>query len=157
MGYSSEASSFSKMYVGASSQKMAPCSVLCGTKTRRLSAIALQPFSTWLMPPTTTRPHKQMLAAWTGDLSLSLPLLRECTVGTNLPAAKGSSSTRPSHRKPPWLSHCNPTAAASYAMPEACRLVYAYGMRHYPLQGAEHAKRPAHYVAARYAANSHPV
>ena len=28
---------------------MVPCSLLCGTRTKRLSAIAQQPFSTWLM------------------------------------------------------------------------------------------------------------
>ena len=47
------------------------CSVLCGTRTRRLSAIAWQPFSTWLMTPTKTRPHKPLLAVWTGDFPLS--------------------------------------------------------------------------------------
>ena len=48
---------------------------LCGTRTRRLFATAWQPFSTWLMIPTKTRPHKPMLAEWTSEiLSLSLSL-----------------------------------------------------------------------------------
>ena len=49
---------------------------LCGTRTRRLSAIAQQPFSFWLMTATKTRPHKPMLAEWTSDI-LSLP--RACS------------------------------------------------------------------------------
>ena len=50
----------------------APC-VLCGTRTRRLSAIAWRPSSMWLMTPTKTRPHKPMLAEWASEiLSLSL-------------------------------------------------------------------------------------
>ena len=36
---------------------MVPCSVLYGTRTKGLSAIAQQPFSTWLMTPTKTRPQ----------------------------------------------------------------------------------------------------
>ena len=44
-----------------------PCSILGGTRIRRLSAIAWQPFSTWFIPvgPTKTRPHKPVLAGWT--------------------------------------------------------------------------------------------
>ena len=49
-----------------------PCSVLCGIRTRRLSAIAQQPFSTWLMTPTKTRPHKPTLAEWTAQGFLSV-------------------------------------------------------------------------------------
>ena len=52
---------------------MVPCSVLCGTRTRELFAIAWRPSSIWLMTPTKTRPHKPMLAEWTSEiLSLSL-------------------------------------------------------------------------------------
>ena len=54
---------------------MVPCSVLCGTRTRKLFAIAWRPSSIWLMTPTKTRPHKPMLAEWTSEiLSLSLSL-----------------------------------------------------------------------------------
>ena len=54
---------------------MVPCSVLCGTRTRKLSAIAKRPSSMWLMTSTKTRPHKPMLGEWTSEiLSLSLSL-----------------------------------------------------------------------------------
>ena len=54
---------------------MVPCSVLCGTRTRKLSAIAQRPSSMWLMTPTKTRPHKPMLAEWTSEiLSLNIVL-----------------------------------------------------------------------------------
>ena len=41
---------------------------LCGTRTRKLFAIAWRPFSIWLMAPTKTRPHKPMLAEWTSEI-----------------------------------------------------------------------------------------
>ena len=54
---------------------MVPCSVLCGTRTRKLFATAQRPFSIWLMTPTKMRPHKPMLAEWSSEmLSLSLSL-----------------------------------------------------------------------------------
>ena len=68
---------------------MVPCSVLCGTRTRRLFATAWQPFSTWLMTPTKTRPHKPMLAEWTSEI-LSLSLfqqvcrLKKCVTPANI-------------------------------------------------------------------------
>ena len=64
---------------------MVPCSVLCGTRTRKLSAIAYRPSSIWLMTPTKTPPHKPMLAEWTSEiLSLSLtdPDILSCNVRT---------------------------------------------------------------------------
>ena len=42
-----------------------PCSILCGTRTRRLSAIAQQPLSTWLMTQIRARPHELIHAEWT--------------------------------------------------------------------------------------------
>ena len=41
---------------------MVPCSGLCGTRARKLFAIAWRPSSIWLMIPTKTRPHKPTLA-----------------------------------------------------------------------------------------------
>ena len=66
---------FAASFVRCIKKLMVPCSVLCGTRTRGLFATAYQPFSTWLMTRTKTRPHKPMLAEWTSkSLSLSLPL-----------------------------------------------------------------------------------
>ena len=70
---------FAASFVHCIKMLMVPCSVLCGTRTKGLSAIVLQPSSTWLMTPK-TRPHKPMLAQWTTEiLSLSLSLLADCT------------------------------------------------------------------------------
>ena len=67
---------FAASFLHCTKMLMAPCNVLCGTKTRRLSATVWQPFSTWLMTPTKTRPHKPMLAEWTSEIvSLSLSQL----------------------------------------------------------------------------------
>ena len=38
---------------------MVPCSVLCGTRTRKLFAIALRPSSIWLTTPIKTRPQRE--------------------------------------------------------------------------------------------------
>ena len=66
---------FAASFVCCIKKLMVPCSVLYGTRTRRLFATAWQPFSNWLMTPTTTRPHKPMLAELTSEiLSLSLSL-----------------------------------------------------------------------------------
>ena len=67
---------FAASFVRCIKNLMVPCSVLCGTRTRRLFATAWQPFSTWLMTPTKTRPHQPMLAEWTSEI-LSLSLFRE--------------------------------------------------------------------------------
>ena len=42
-----------------------PCMVLCGRSTRRLSDIAEQPFSTWLMTLIKMRPHQLISSAHT--------------------------------------------------------------------------------------------
>ena len=68
---------FAASFVRCIKKLMVPCSVLCGTRTRRLFATSWQPFSTWLMTPTKTRPHKPilMLAEWTSEIvSLSVAL-----------------------------------------------------------------------------------
>ena len=46
---------FAASFVHCIKMLLVPCSVLCGTRTKGLSAIALQLFSTWLMAPTNTR------------------------------------------------------------------------------------------------------
>ena len=64
---------FAATFVRCTKRLMVPCSVLYGTRTRRLFATAWQPFSTWLMTPTKTCPHKPMMAEWTSEiLSISL-------------------------------------------------------------------------------------
>ena len=65
-----------------------PWSVLCGTRTRRLSALAQQPFSAWLMTSTKTHPHKQMLAEWSSGLFSLCPRQRvrqECLLLNDKP------------------------------------------------------------------------
>ena len=40
--------------------------------TLRARLVTFMPLSTWLMPPTKTRPHNSLLPEWTGGVLLTL-------------------------------------------------------------------------------------
>ena len=69
LSYQRHSAASSSVHLSGSESRshMVPCMVWCGTWTSGLSAIALQPFSTWLMTPIRTCSHKPMLAEWANE------------------------------------------------------------------------------------------
>ena len=120
---------------------MVPCSVLCGTRTRKLFAIAWRSCSNWLMTPTKTRPHQPMLAEWTSEiLSLSLSAT-DCPLLSGRHPAFDRASENLGAAPCGHTASRGPAPAACLKVPQMCKNAGGCPLPSFSRQG-RHAQPP---------------